>query len=225
MDRRAYLRRLAAATAGVASTAGCTSLGGGGGSGSADVTLSRPDLDAEPEAYPYPQWSQSVPEVTLPSALTGGEVTTTEVDQPFVLTFIYTTCETACPVLTQALVTAQQAAIDGGWADEVTFAEVTFDPERDDAEALRTYARERNVALDAGTWYFLRPESTARAKAVVEDEFGLAFQRTTPEDMDQYMFAHSTLILLVNADGYVERAYRDGQQAARKLPDHLDRIR
>lgn len=225
MERRTYLRGLAAATAGTAATAGCAALDGG--SGSANTTLARPDLDAEPQAYPYPQWSQPIPEVTLPAALAGGEVTTTALDRPFVLTFIFTHCRTACPVLTLALTKAQRAAIDGGWADEVTFAEVTFDPERDTAERFREYADERDIALDTGRWYFLRPSTVDRAKAVVEGTFGLAFQRTTPEeaDADGYMFAHSTLVLLVNADGYVERAYRDGQQAAQLLPDHLAELR
>ncbi|WP_247008735.1 SCO family protein [Halorientalis litorea] len=222
MDRRTYLRTVAGGlAAGTVGTAGCSALDG---SSSANTTLSRPELDAEPSAYPYPEWSQPIPEVTLPAALSDRQVTTTDVDTPLALTFIYTTCMTACPVLTLALTKAQERAIEGGWAEDVTFAEITFDPDRDTPAAFRQYAEDRNIELDTGTWHFLRPESTTRARTVVDEEFGVPFQRTTPEDMDQYMFTHSTLILLVNADGYVERAYRDGQRAGRQLPDHLERI-
>lgn len=267
MDRRQYLRRMAAgATLGTVATAGCTSLGGGGGSNaSPNTVLPKPDLDAAPEKYPYPQWSQQLPEVTLPAALAGREVTTTEFDTPLALTFIFTNCMTACPVLTLALQRAQQDAIDGGYADQATFAEISFDPARDTPEAFREYADDRHIDLGADNWYFLLPESEERARAVVTDEFGVFFERTTatpgtatgtaddtttasttatpattptasatatesttatgtPGAGENYMFNHTTLILLVNGDNYVERAYRDRNAAVRQLTKDLRKL-
>ena len=259
MDRRQYLRRVAATGAlGTAAAAGCASLGGGGGGGgSSNTVLPEPELDAEPEAYPYPQWSQRLPEVTLPAALQDRSVTTTAFDTPLALTFIFTNCMTACPVLTLALQRAQQDAIDGGYADAVNFAEITFDPARDTPEAFREYADERHVDLDAGNWYFLRPESEERTRDVVEGEFGVSYERTTPTPSptagegattaaaagtatetrttplpttgdgsagDGYMFRHTTLILLVNGDNYVERAYRDRNDATTQLTEDVQRV-
>jgi len=256
MDRRQYLRRVAAgATLGTVATAGCTSLGGGGGSNASPNTiLPKPDLDAAPEKYPYPQWSQQLPEVTLPAALAGREVTTTEFDTPLALTFIFTNCMTACPVLTLALQRAQQDAIDGGYADQATFAEISFDPARDTPAAFRDYADDRHIDLDADNWYFLLPESEQRARSVVTDEFGVFFERTTmtpsgtatgnatstatdtatptpagtptgtPAAGENYMFNHTTLVLLVNGDNYVERAYRDRNAAVTQLTKDFQKL-
>ena len=286
MDRRQYLRRVAAGAAlGTSATAGCASLGGGSADSSPNTVLPKPDLDAAPEKYPYPEWSQQIPDVTLPAALAGRDVTTTEFETPLALTFIFTNCMTACPVLTLALQRAQQDAIDGGYADATNFAEISFDPARDTPAAFRDYADERHVNLDAGNWYFLLPESEARARSVVTDEFGVFFEKTTmtpsptgtpgtatgteststgtptptdtstvtagtatdsttgaatdstpntasgtasgtatPSEDPGYMFNHTTLILLVNGDNYVERAYRDRDAAVTQLTKDLQTV-
>lgn len=222
MNRRHYLATLAAGAT-TAGLAGCSSLGSIAG-GNPNTKLPKPELRADPEDLPYPAWGQQLPSVTVPAALQDREVTTTEFDTPLALTFVYTTCQTACPVLTLALKQAQEQALEDGYGEETNFVEISFDPSRDTSEAFETYADQRNVTLDAGNWYFLRPESEARARDVVQDEFGLAYQKTTPEDMDQYMFVHSTLILLVNSDNYVERTWRDGQTAAQELPEDMQRL-
>jgi protein SCO1/2 len=262
MDRRQYLKVAAGAAVGTTAAAGCLSFGGGSADGSANTVLSKPDLDAAPEKYPYPQWSQQLPEVTLPAALAGREVTTTEFDTPFALTFIFTNCQTACPVLTLALQRAQQDAIDGGYADQANFAEISFDPARDTPEAFREYADERHIDLDRDNWYFLLPESEQRAKQVVTEEFGVFFEKTTSMGTttgtasgtatatgngtatatatptptatetgtdslgagDDYMFNHTTLVLLVNGDNYVERAYRDRNAAVKQLTKDLRKV-
>jgi protein SCO1/2 len=66
---------------------------------------------------------------------------------------------------------------------------------------------------------------------VIDGEFGVFFQKTDPPDGgDGYMYNHPGRILLVNGDGYVERAYRVGQTEdtqptqARMLED-LRRVR
>lgn len=208
-------------TVGSTAVAGCSAVGGGG---NPNTELPKPDMRADPEDLAYPAWGQTLPEVTLPAALTDDTVTTTQFDAPFVLTFIYTTCKTACPVLTQALVRAQQAAIEGGYGNDVQFAEISFDPARDTPEVIREFATERNVNLDAGNWRFLLPESESRTRAVVEETFGVAFEKTTPENMDQYMFTHSSLVLLVNSDNYVERAYNEQSAAMNRLSEDLETL-
>lgn len=228
MNRRTYLRGLTTgALAGSTALAGCAALPTGGGTGgSPNTVLSAPERehDVDPEDLPYPGYGQQIPDVTLSATLHDGEESTRGYGTPMALTFVYTNCQTACPILTQALKRAHETAMDEGWAETTNFVEISFDPERDTPEALRTYAEERNLAVETGRWHLLRPESYDAAKAVVADQFGLAFEKTTPEDMDQYMFAHSTLIMLVNADGYVERVYRDGQTAAQQLPDDMERV-
>ncbi|WP_424019384.1 SCO family protein [Halorientalis pallida] len=255
MDRRQYLRTALGTTAGTVAVAGC--LGGGD---SADeypnMKLPKQEMSFDPEDVRFPAWGQRIPAATLPRALGEGEMSTRGFDEPLALTFVFSNCMTACPLLTQALVSAQGKALDEGWGDAVEFAEITFDPARDTPERLRTYADERNVALDAGNWTFLRPETEARAKAVVQEQFGVHFEKAYPEngtgtdstgtetdadsstpstatasepnDSEGYMFTHRSLILLVNAEGYVERFWRGDaatSTAAAELPDAMNRLR
>lgn len=219
MHRREYLRSFAAAGAVTTSVAGCL------GDGNPNTALGRPDRQYESEDVPYPAWGQRVPDVSIDDPLAGTEIRVRDVDTPTLLTFFYSHCQTVCPVLVSTLREVQTHALTEGYGEEVTFLPVTFDPERDDAGRLEAYAEQLNVDLDAGNWRFLRPATTDRARAVVSDQFGVFFERTQPEDMDKYMFTHTALTLLVNADGYVERAYRTKSPDETQLIDDLGRVR
>ncbi|MUV89643.1 SCO family protein [Halapricum sp. CBA1109] len=214
MNRRSYLR--AAMGAGAVGLAGC--LGGEGVTtetetpspyASADTYLDAPDLDGPPESYPWPAHGQSLPEVTLPDPLSGESVATTQFDRPTFVTFFYHNCQTTCPLLISGLQGVQATVADEGDPDSVAFLPISFDPQRDTADALVDYADRMRVDVDHDNWHFLRPADRERAKSVVQDTFGVRFQRTQPEDMDMYMFDHRGIVLLANGDGYVERSYRE----------------
>jgi len=220
MDRRTYLGTLSSTALGTA--AGCL------GSGDPNTSLDEPDRPegVESEALAYPAWGERVPDVTLPAPLTDDRIDLRGVDRPALVSFFYTNCMSVCPRLVSALREVQIHSVQNGYADEVGIYPITFDPERDTPEGLREYAERMNVDLDAGNWQFLRPESRARAKAVVEDEFGVAFQRDDPENGEgKYMFTHIGLVLLVNADGYVERAYRDREGTEERYIEDLETVR
>lgn len=225
MHRRRYLETVAAGAA--LAGAGCTQLTGDSGTPDPNPNLKLPkpdELRAPPEKVRYPGWGQQLPAATLPAALRDTEVETTGFDTPIALTFIFTYCQTACPLLTEALKRGQDRAASEGFGDSVNFLELTFDPERDTPDRFREYADERSIDLEAGNWYFLRPPTVERAQSVITDQFGVYFDKTTPQEMDRYMFTHRSLILLVNSDGYVERTYSGGSEAARQLPDDLQRL-
>ena len=214
-DRRTVLRATGAAA--LASAAGC--LGAlGSGDGNDDVVLGPPenhdrrqDLD-----IPYPTYGEELPAATVPAPLHDRSVSTREFvgDRHVMMTFVYTSCLTVCPGLTASLRHVQADSIEEDYADEVAFLPTTFDPEQDTADAINSYCEEMGVNFEVGNWYFLRPETPARAKEVVEDTFGVAFESGggghAEEDEDVTMFQHSSLVLLVNKDGYVERAYNGG---------------
>jgi protein SCO1/2 len=207
MDRRSYLA--AAGALGLTATAGCL----GFGDANPDVALGPPDRSADPEDLPYPAWGQRVPSVELPAVdpATGrvsGTVDTAAVERPYLSTFFFSNCQSVCPVLVSGLREVQIHAVENGYADAVSFLPVTFDPERDSPETLAAYADRMNVAVDAGDWRFLRPDSVDEARATVTDEFGVTFQKTTTDDEPGWMYAHTGIVLLVNGDGFVERAYR-----------------
>ncbi len=209
-DRRTVLRAAGAAAVG-SSLAGCTGVFGT--TGEDGVVLDPPENhDRRSDAdFPYPIHGEELPEATVPASLRDREVRTTEFvgDRHAMLTFVFTRCSASCPALTASLVRVQAESVESGFADEFAFMPVTFDPEHDTPAVLEAYGGDRGVDWDAGNWWFLRPEGPDRAEAVVTDTFGVSYQ-FVPEDereMDGMAFVHSNLILLVNADGVVERAY------------------
>lgn len=193
------------------SLAGCGQVFGT--SGGSNAVLDPPEnydrrADAE---FPYPIYDEKLPEATVPAPLHDREVRTTEFvgDRHVMLTFVFTRCSMSCPALTSNLVRVQAESIESGFEDEFAFMPVTFDPEYDTADKLVAYGEERGVDMDAGNWWFLRPENPDRAEEVVTDTFGVNFQFVPAEEreMDNMAWIHGNLILLANADGYVERAY------------------
>lgn len=212
MNRRDYLAAVAGGSA--ALTAGCVGVVDSYSDTNPDVVLGPPGRSADPEDLPYPAWGQRVPSTTLPAVdpTTGeqsGTVDTAAVERPFLSTFFFANCNSVCPVLVSALREVQIHAVENDYADAVSFLPVTFDPERDSPSALADYADRMNVAVDAGNWTFLRPESVERAKATVTDAFGVTFEKTMVNDGEPgWMYAHTGIVLLVNGDGFVERAYR-----------------
>jgi len=198
------------------SLAGCVDVLGGDDAGEGDVVLGEPPNHDSRSAgdLPYPIHGESLPEATVPAPLSDRSVTTTEFvgDRHVMLTFVFTRCSMTCLALTSNLVQVQADAARNDYGDEFAFLETTFDPEYDTPERLAAYGEERGVDLDAGNWYFLRPESPERARTVATDTYGVFFEYVPEADrqMENMAWTHSNLLLLVNADGYVERAY-DGE--------------
>lgn len=225
MRRRAYLRAGAAVT-GALGVAGC--LGGrtafGLGDSNENVTLSRPEGVPEGADFPYPTWGERLPDVSFPAPVDGGDVSLRTVGEASLITFFFSHCQTVCPALVGALRNAQVDSVKERYADAVRFLPVTFDPTRDDAERLRAYADEMNVDTDAGNWTFLRPGSERAADRKINGEFAVGFEKQRT-DGDGYMFRHSPLIVLSNADGYVERTYQTGSPDQRRLIDDLKTVR
>lgn len=235
-DRRSVLKAAGATAAGV-SLAGC--LGESGPDGTVLPPPENYDRLEEIE-LPYPYYGEGLPEATVPAPLHGRDVTTTEFvgERHAMLTFVYTSCATVCGELTYALRQVQADSVDNGYADEVAFMPITFDPEQDTPEAIDEYCDAMGVNREPQNWYFLRPETPDQAKEVVEDTFGAAFEGGDAErhgehgdddggdhehgnGHDDYdigddvrHFQHASLILLVNKDGIVERAYDGGPPEA-----------
>ncbi|KAB1190058.1 SCO family protein [Haloferax sp. MBLA0076] len=221
MHRRKFLA-VAGATA-LTSTTGCVGSVLGG---STKTVLDKPeDQPVRSANLPYPAYGQSLPEVSLDAPLAGRTISTTEFDDRLVLmTFIYSHCNSICPFLISTLRQVQTAATQNGYADDVVFLPVTFDPARDDEARLREYADMMHVDLGAGNWHFLRPRDHDHAKAVVEDTFGVTFQKTGATDSSMYMYNHLGLALLANGDGVVERAYTGTDPKAEQMKADVESI-
>jgi protein SCO1/2 len=206
MDRRRYLGSIAAS--GLAFTAGC--LGTIPGIAGNKTVLDAPEQDLSASAHP--SHGDEFPELTLRDPLVGEDISTAtlEGDRGFLTTFFYTNCPNGmCPALILRLRRAQAAAAEGGYGDQAAFIPITFDPERDTAEALEAFAAEQGVDLDAGNWHFLRPDSYDSGQTLIDEEFGLKIEKVDAQEYEnlEYTFPHYNLILLANDRGIVERAY------------------
>ncbi|UHQ95148.1 SCO family protein [Haloterrigena alkaliphila] len=227
MNRRLYLRSIAASS--VVAAAGClNSLSSGNdhrtdrGSGTerdrADGAVLEPPKRDLSEAS-HPSYGDDFPAVELPDPLNGETVSTDqfEGERTVLMTFFYTSCpDGVCPALLLRLRRVQAVAAEGGYGDDAAFLAMTFDPERDTEDALRTYAGERGVDHDAGNWHFLRPERYETAEEIVTEQFGLPLKKRDANEHEdlEYVFPHYGYIFLVNERGLVERVYPDGATVA-----------
>lgn len=142
-----------------------------------NVVLAEPNREFESGDVPYPAWGEQIPDVTVSVPLEDRQVIIKAPEKPRLLTFFYSSCPTVCPVLISTMRNVQTHSLNNGYGDAVVFYPLTFDPARDDAETLRQYAERMNVDADAGNWHFLRPQSEDRAKTVIQDQFGVAFEK------------------------------------------------
>jgi protein SCO1 len=71
-----------------------------------------------------------------------------------VVSFVFTTCNGACPATTLALSRIQKALQQAKlWGTSVEFVSISLDPEHDTPEVLNRYARLFNA--DLASWHFL----------------------------------------------------------------------
>ncbi len=79
-----------------------------------------------------------------------------------VVSFIFTTCVEACPIITAQLVRVQAQARAAGLASKLRFVSISVDPVTDTPERLRAYAQAYGV--DLTSWHFLTgsPEEVGR---------------------------------------------------------------
>lgn len=115
-----------------------------------------------------------------------------------VVSFVFTTCVEACPILTAQLRRAQAEVHAAGLADRVRFVSITVDPATDTPVALRRYAEAHGA--DLATWSFLTgpPEEIAG----VTGALGVG---TAPGKRG---LAHDTPVLFVDGAGRVVERHR-----------------
>jgi protein SCO1/2 len=115
---------------------------------------------------------------------------------PVLVSMIYASCQTACPVLVRDLARTWEALPDGIREDARVLV-VSFDPERDAPERLAAYVAASG--LEHPAWRFAVGEAHAtRALAAL---LGVRYRPA-----GDGMFSHTNLIAVLDADGRV--AYR-----------------
>lgn len=165
------------------------------------ILQGQPAADEKPKT---PMWDPNgVEDFSLKNC--DGRVITKQdlLGKPWVACFVFTHCLGPCPVITRAMRDLQ----DRFKHEDFHLVTFTVDPDRDTPEALKLYAEVNGANLDK--WYFLWGEPN--------DLYGLIHRsflmpvmdpRRVPEDSkNNYQIIHSNQLLLVNAEGVVQKKF------------------
>ncbi|HHJ36600.1 MAG TPA: SCO family protein [Gammaproteobacteria bacterium] len=91
-------------------------------------------------------------------------------DKPFIISFIFTTCTTICPILTATLASAQEGLMAS--PEQPTLVSISIDPEVDTPDKLSAYAKKFKASED---WVFL----TGKLEDIIEVQRALGVYRGT----------------------------------------------
>lgn len=150
-------------------------------------------------------------------AHTGQELTLAQLQgQPVVISMIYGSCTTACPVLVNDARRVYEA-LPAAYQPYVKLVMVSFDEDRDTPAALAEYAAKYNLGDD--TWLFLHGEdSDIRAMATM---LGVRYRKRPDGDFD-----HSNLVTVLDTQGRIvqrteglNRPVEDAVKALMKVID------
>ena len=117
---------------------------------------------------------------------------------PLVVTFIFTSCRSACPILTSKLV-AIQRRISKTVKPSVRFLAISVAPEIDTPDVLKAYAKAHGA--DLRSWTFLTGTSSA-----IEDvarRYAVFQKRRASDDIE-----HTFLTSLIDAKGVLRVQYQ-----------------
>ena len=153
--------------------------------------------------------SSTLPDFTLTNQV-GQEIRAADLrGHVLVVSFVYTSCQDVCPLVTGQLLAVQA----GARAAELRFISITLDPITDTPEVLRRYAE--RFGVDTTTWDFLtgHPDEIARVTRAVG-----VFAAN-----ERGRLGHDGPVLLVDREGRVVRRYDDSRALAGVILDDLRR--
>jgi protein SCO1/2 len=119
-----------------------------------------------------------------------------------VLAMVYTTCESACPIIV-SLMQRMEASLPPELRPDVGFVLVTFDPARDTPAVLSAYSA--RMGLDLGSWLLLfgHPDDVLELATLL----GITYKRD-----QRGGFIHSNVITVLNKAGEIVHRHEGLQQ-------------
>nr|WP_157261061.1 SCO family protein [Paenibacillus wynnii] len=117
--------------------------------------------------------------------------------------FFFTQCPDVCPITTFTLSQTQDLLMKSGeFGKDVAFISISFDPENDTPEAIKTFADRFHANYDG--WYFLRGEQE-QIRKLAADSFKVLIAGNKKDN-----FAHANLIGLVDRKNNLRALYNAG---------------
>jgi protein SCO1 len=133
------------------------------------------------------------------------------------LTFVYTACADVCPQLEMNLAEVYQQIPKQYIGEDIVFLSISFDPDRDDIEALQKYSHYFNS--DEETWRMTRIPDKQQLQNLL-DAFGVI---VIPDNNGN--FTHNSAFYLVDPKGKLVEVmdYKKIDEAAAKVNTILDK--
>ena len=133
--------------------------------------------------------------------------------KPQVLAMFFASCEYACPILVHDM-QRLESALPPALRDKVGFTLVSFDTERDTPDRLRAFRRDRGLN---DRWTLLRGKSDDVLELAAL--LGIKFKKDA-----RGQFAHSNVILILNAEGEVTHQIAGLNQNVDATVQHLEKL-
>jgi len=151
---------------------------------------------------------QVLPRITLAPAFSlidqdGEQLTSEDLRGQFVLyTFTYTNCVEPCFDIDKTLHEIQSRLSEANLNDiKITFVTISFDPERDTPDTLKSYAE--SVNADTTQWKFATTNDPALLKTIIGGGF-----ETYYEQKSDNSFSFDPTFILVDGWGVIRGEYR-----------------
>jgi protein SCO1/2 len=129
--------------------------------------------------------------------------------RPWVVDFVFTSCPSICPRMTEDMARLQQWIGGHGLDGRVRLVSISVDPKTDTPAVLRGYA-ERFHARPA-SWAFLTGDPATIENAIVNG-FKIAVGREKDDSEDGFSIVHGTKFVLVDGKRQI-RGYYDSNDA------------
>lgn len=131
--------------------------------------------------------------------------------------FVYTSCDNICPMLTGQLRNLQRRL--SPQAEAVALVSFTTDPEVDTPERLAEYAEQHSV--DTANWSFLAGDSTPQQHAIAREYYTWS-GGTAPAGLETSL--HATHLLLVDGRGRMRGFYAYDATGIDELEEAIKRL-
>lgn len=130
-----------------------------------------------------------------------------------VVSFVFTTCTEACPLITAQLARTQRRVRAEKLDGRVRFVSITLDPATDRPEVLRRYADV--YGLDLASWYLLTGAS---------DDVGRVVRAFGLNAIARERVVHGSLVVLVDAKGQIAERRTDLELDPERLLGSLRKL-
>ena len=140
-----------------------------------------------------------------------------------VIGFIYTHCPDICPMTTHNISLVKQELEKQG-AKNVTYADISFDPDRDTPSVLKEYADVRGI--NTNQFHFLTGDKKT-IKALLKDcnIYAIPGDTTIVGSDTSYFFIHTDRISVMDPEGKIRVEYKGSTANREELIKDINRIR